>query len=106
MARAYQPEAVFARYAYQARETDPNQLKLPNSRQRVSWRNIRRGLYMLWRLALEVGVRSDYRREFWRFALSRLVRGDVERIIAVGLVAHHLIMFAREAVAGRRNASH
>jgi len=27
-------------------------------------------------------------------------------IIGVGMVAHHLIMFAREATEGRRNASH
>jgi hopanoid C-2 methylase len=106
MARAYQPKAVFARYAYQVRETYPHQLKLPNSRERVSWRNIRRGLYMLWRIVWEVGVRGSYRREFWRFAWPLLMRGDIERVIAVGLVAHHLIVFAREAVAGRRNASH
>jgi hopanoid C-2 methylase len=106
MARAYQPKAIFARYAYQVRETYPHRLKLPNSSQRASWRNIRRGLYMLRRIVWEVGVRADYRREFWRFARPLFVRGDIERVIAVGLVAHHLIVFAREAVAGRRNASH
>jgi len=106
MAQAYQPKAIFARYAYQLRETYPHRLKIPNSRERVSWRNIRRGLYMLRRILWEVGVRADYRREFWRFAWPRLVRGDIECVIAVGLVAHHLIVFAREAVAGRRNASH
>ena len=34
--RAYQPKAIFARYAYQVREIYPNQLKLPDSRQRGS----------------------------------------------------------------------
>jgi hopanoid C-2 methylase len=106
MAGAYQPKAIFARYAYQVRETYPHRPKLPNSSERVSWRNVRRGLDILRRIIWEVGVRADYRREFWRFALPRLVRGDIERVIAVGLVAHHLIVFAREAVAGRRNASH
>jgi hopanoid C-2 methylase len=106
MARAYQPKAVFARYAYQVRETYPHQLKLPNSRERASWRNIRRGLQILWRIVWDVGVRGNYRREFWQFAWPLLRRGDIERVIAVGLVAHHLIVFAREAVAGRRNASH
>jgi hopanoid C-2 methylase len=106
MARAYQPRALFARYAYQVRKTYPNQLKLPNSPQRVSWRNICRGAFLLRRVLWQLGVRSDYRREFWKFALPRLAHGDIERVIAVGLVAHHLILFAREAVAGRRNASH
>jgi radical SAM superfamily enzyme YgiQ (UPF0313 family) len=106
MARAYQPAAVFARYSHQVEATFPNRLKLPNSPQRASWRNIRRGLTMLGRLLWKVGVRGDYRREFWAFVLPRLRRGDIEAVIAVGMVAHHLIMFAREAVAGRRNASH
>jgi hypothetical protein len=30
----------------------------------------------------------------------------VEEVIHVGLVAHHLISYAREAVAGRQNASY
>jgi len=52
------------------------------------------------------GVRSHYRREFWKFAWPRLRRGEIEVILGVGMVAHHLIMFAREALQGRRNASH
>ena len=39
-------------------------------------------------------------------AWPRLIRGDIERVIMVGLVAHHLIRFAREAASGRHNASH
>jgi radical SAM superfamily enzyme YgiQ (UPF0313 family) len=33
------------------------------------------------------------------------VRRDIERVISVGLVAHHLITFARQASAGAQNAS-
>ena len=40
---AYQPETLFARYEHQIRATYPNRLRLPNSPQRASWRNIRRG---------------------------------------------------------------
>lgn len=104
MARAYRPDALLARYAYQLRETYPNRIKLP--RRRPRWRDIRRGLYMLRRIVWEVGVRSDYRRDFWAFALPLLIRGDIERIIRVGLMAHHLIVFARGASAGKHNASH
>jgi hopanoid C-2 methylase len=106
MARAYAPEAVYARYEHQAHMTYPNRLKLPNSPQRTSWRNVRRGLHLLRRILWEVGIRSHYRREFWKFAWPRLRRGEIEVIIEVGMVAHHLIMFAREALQGRRNASH
>jgi hypothetical protein len=31
---------------------------------------------------------------------------DIERVISVGLVSHHLITFAREAAAGRQNAGY
>jgi hopanoid C-2 methylase len=106
MARAYRPQALFTRYAYQVRETYPHRLKRPTGGERQSWRNIRRGLSMLGRILWQVGVRSDYRREFWRFAGPRLARADIETVIAIGLVAHHLITFAREAVSGRHNASH
>jgi radical SAM superfamily enzyme YgiQ (UPF0313 family) len=103
---AYQPEKLFARYEHQARATFPNRRKLPNSRQRASWRNIKRGLIMLLRIFWLVGGRGDYRRVFWRFAWARIKRGEIESLIAVSLVAHHLILFAREASSGRRDASH
>lgn len=106
MFETYQPRAVFARYAHQVRETYPNRLRLPHSPQRASWRNIRRGLTLLRRILWQIGVCGDYRREFWKFAGPRLIRGDMEKVIAVGMTAHHLITFAREAVAGRHNASH
>ena len=106
MAKAYSPDALFARYAYQMHETRPHRLKRPMSRQRYAPRNIAMGLTMLARIFWIVGVRGDYRRIFWKFTLGRLMRGQVEPILSVGLCAHHLIMFAREACAGRGNASH
>ena len=56
---------------------------------------------MLW----TVGLRADYRRTFWRYAWPWLKRGDVERVVAVAMVAHHLITFARQATRGQQNAS-
>jgi hypothetical protein len=53
-----------------------------------------------------VGMRADYRSEFWKFALPRLARGDIEAVISVAIQAHHLIAFARQASAGEQNASH
>jgi len=86
--------------------TYPNRLRPPNSRQRASWRNIRRGLHMLRRILWKAGVRSDYRRQFWSFAWPRLIRGDIQTVIRVGLMAHHTILSARDAAAGRQLASH
>lgn len=106
MGRAYTPEKLFARFEHQVRETYPNRLQPPNSKQRVSWPNIKRGLTMLSKILWKVGVKSDYRREFWKFAWPRLKSGDIERVISVGLVAHHLIVFARDASSGQQNASY
>ncbi len=106
MAKAYEPKTLFARYEHFARATYVNRLPRPWSRQRLSPGNIRKGLRILSNLFWKVGVRGDYRLVFWGFALRRLIRGQIEPIIAVGLVAHHLIMFARDATSGRGNASH
>jgi hypothetical protein len=61
---------------------------------------------MLARILWTVGVLSDYRGDFWRFAWPKLKRGQILPVIQVGLVAHHLITFARQAAAGAMNASH
>jgi hypothetical protein len=104
---AYRPEALYARYEHQIRATYPNRLNPRDSALRApTWPNIRRGLILLGRILWHVGLRGDYRRAFWRFALARLRHGDIDGLITVALIAHHLILFAREASSGRRDASH
>ncbi|MGO9233451.1 MAG: B12-binding domain-containing radical SAM protein [Methylocella sp.] len=106
MEKAYRPDTLFARYEYQMHATRPYRLRRPLSRQRLSPCNIVKGLVILARLFWFAGVRGDYRRSFWKFTLRRLRHGQIEPILSVGLCAHHLIMFARDACAGRGNASH
>jgi hopanoid C-2 methylase len=106
MEEAYRPEVLFDRYEHQMCETWPNRLKRPISRQRLSPQNIAKGLTILARLTWIVGICGNYRRAFWKFSLPRLMRGQIEQVLRVGLCAHHLIMFARDACAGRGNASH
>ena len=106
MERAYRPDVLFKRYAHQVRATWPNRLPRPNSRQRTSLNNVKKGLTILGKLLWKVGVRGDYRASFWKFALPLLLRGEIEALLTYGLPAHHLIMFAREACSGRGNASH
>ena len=106
MDRAYQPADLFKRYAHQMKVTWPNRLPRPNSRQRTSWPNIKKGLTILAKLIWFVGIRGDYRLTFWKFALPLLARGEVEALLTYCLPAHHLIMFARDACSGKGNASH
>jgi hopanoid C-2 methylase len=102
---AYQPEKLYARYQHMVDYTYANRLKVPVNPEMKSWKNIRRGLIMLRNIFWKVGVRGDYRKVFWKFALARLRRGDIEGLIACAMVAHHLILFARAASGGRQNAS-
>jgi radical SAM superfamily enzyme YgiQ (UPF0313 family) len=105
MGAAYEPGKLLQRYEYQIRETYPKQIKRPWSRQQYTWSNIRVGLVMLRNIFWKIGILGDYKREFWKFALQRLARGEIEHFIASMMVAHHLILFARAASRGRQNAS-
>jgi len=104
-AAAYTPEALYRRFAYHVDHVFPRRITPPNSPQRVNARNIKSALRILSLLFLRVGLLGDYRPQFWKMARKALRRGDVQSVIHVGMVSHHLITFARETAAGRTNAS-
>ena len=106
MAEAYDPARLFARYEHQVRTTYANRFPKPASPQRASWANIKKGLRLFANIVWKVGIRSDYRREFWAFAWPKLKKGQIEPVIQAGLISRHLIRFAREASVGTMNASH
>jgi radical SAM superfamily enzyme YgiQ (UPF0313 family) len=102
---AYDPEFLYERFAYQCEHTFPNRIQVPNSPARVSWSNIKKGLTIIRNIMLHVGVFSDYRKTFWNFAGPMLKAGQIESMIHVGLVSHHLIQFTRECAQGQESAS-
>jgi radical SAM superfamily enzyme YgiQ (UPF0313 family) len=106
MARAYDPATLFRRYEHQVKTTYANRFPKPASPQRASWANIKKGLRLFAQIVWKVGIRSDYRREFWAFAWPKLKTGQIEAVIQAGLISRHLIRFAREASVGTMNASH
>jgi hopanoid C-2 methylase len=75
------------------------------SRARLNLGNLRRALLISLRLVVRVGVFGDYRRIFWRMAWPALRAGRIEELIHVGIVAHHMILFARACAEGGENAS-
>jgi radical SAM superfamily enzyme YgiQ (UPF0313 family) len=105
MGSAYEPEKLLARYEYQIRTTYPHRVQPPRASM-LTWKNIRLGLIMLRNIFWKVGVLGDYKRSFWKFALRRLARGEIEYLISSIMVAHHLIKFARDASGGQTNASY
>jgi radical SAM superfamily enzyme YgiQ (UPF0313 family) len=102
---AYAPEAIYRRFAYHVEHVFPNRITPPNSKQRVNFRNIRGALRTFATLLVRVGLFSDYRDVFWKMTKQTLLKGDIEAMIHIGVVSHHLISFAREAGAGRQGAS-
>jgi radical SAM superfamily enzyme YgiQ (UPF0313 family) len=106
IATAYSPEAVYERFAWNLTHTYPNRAPRPRNSARVSWSNVGRGMRIMANILVKIGIASDYRTTFWRTALPLLQQGRIEEVIHVGLVAHHLITFTREALAGKHNASY
>jgi radical SAM superfamily enzyme YgiQ (UPF0313 family) len=102
---AFEPAALYRRYERQMATTYPARLPVPITRARLAPRLLARGALMLLRVLWHVGVRADYRRHFWRLALPALRRGQVQEVIQVATVAHHLIEFARAAVRGTAERS-
>jgi hypothetical protein len=94
--RAYAPEAVYRRFAWNMEHTYPNRLRLPLSRARLSPASLHRGLVLLAKIIGKLGIAGDYRRVFWQMAWPALKAGRIDEVIASALVAHHLITFARE----------
>jgi hopanoid C-2 methylase len=100
----YAPEKLFERYEYQCDQTYAKRVKPPASTQ-ATWPSIKRGLIILRNVFWRVGVLGDYKRIFWKFALRRLRKGDIEGMLSAALVGHHLVRFGQEATSGNQNAS-
>src|SRR6516162_1114604 len=102
---AYTPAAIYRRFAWNAEHTYINRIALPLSRARLNFGNLRRAFGIIARLLIRVGLFGDYRRIFWQMAWPALRAGRIEELIHVGLVAHHMIVFARECAEGRGDAA-
>ncbi len=102
---AYDPKFLYERFAYQIANTYSNRIKVPNSKARLTWANIKRGLTIMANILIKVGVFGNYRDTFWSIAGPALKEGRIQSLIHVGLVGHHLIKFAQEAGTGAESAS-
>jgi radical SAM superfamily enzyme YgiQ (UPF0313 family) len=100
----YSPAEVYRRFLWNAEHVYGNQIQgVPPSETWAQRRFlIRFSLETLWRVVRDVGLRSDYRDEFWRY-LWRLIQlrrqGRIHSVLEVLLRtvpnAHHLIQWAR-----------
>ena len=104
IAYANDPERLFARFYHQVDATYVNRV-LPPARGRLKWSNLCSAAVLLFNVVVKVGLKSDYRRPFWRAARHALRRGQIEAVLGIAFMAHHLIQFTREALRGDQNAS-
>lgn len=105
ISEAYDPDRLYRRYEYQLAHTYPKRITPPNSPARLSPKNIVKGLSLLLTLIIRIGIFGSYRATFWRMARPAFKQADIEGIIHVGLVGHHLIEFAKECRQGEESAS-
>ncbi len=96
---SYRPEPLYRRFQHQIERTYPNRFD-PGPLRKVERGDVVNGFKILARILWRVGLLSDYRKTFWRMAKPAFKKGDIEPVIHVGLVAHHLIHFARDCEAG------
>jgi len=101
---AFAPEAIYKRFRHAQVNTFPNRIETPPSG-KVNVANVWRGISTLVKLIVIVGVFGNYRKTFWAMAWPALKQGDIETLIHISLVSHHMISYAREAEAGYRNTS-
>jgi hopanoid C-2 methylase len=104
IAYAYTPERLFARFRHQVDKTYVNRMKLP-ARGKLTGANLKRGLWLLVNSVVELGIRADYRRDFWHAFLYAMRRGQIDGALGMAFMSHHLIKFTREALSGAQNAS-
>ncbi|MEX2147283.1 MAG: DUF4070 domain-containing protein [Candidatus Rokuibacteriota bacterium] len=102
---AYEPEALYERYAHNVAHTFARRKAYPANAQRASWGNVVTGLGILRRLLWRVGVRGDYRLTFWRMAWPLITTGKIEALLHAAMVSHHLIEFTRECLQGAGQSS-
>ena len=105
IAYANDPERLFARFHHQVESTYVNRM-IPPARGKLTWANLSSALVLAFRVMLHIGILSDYRKPFWRAARHALRRGQIDAVLGMGFIAHHLIQFTREALRGEQNASY
>ena len=102
---AYTPEALFERFHWHLRQTYANRFNPPLTRARLNAGNLRRAVVILVKAFREGRAVFRLSSELLAFCRESLCAGRVGDFIAVSLVAHHLISFARDCTEGRQNAS-
>jgi hopanoid C-2 methylase len=105
IAYANDPDRLFERFRHQVDATWLNRI-VPPAKGKLTFNNLRGGAVLAARVVWHVGIKADYRGAFWRAARYALKKGQIDGLLGMAFVAHHLIEFTREALRGDQNASY
>lgn len=105
IAHLYEPANIYARFMTQARITYVHRQAPAEPWRQLTARNLKRAARIFTRIIWHVGLRSGYRRHFWKMFLTLIWRGQIETVFQITIVAHHLISYTREALQGQGHAS-
>lgn len=94
--RLYAPDAIYDRLDYQLRHTYPNRKPISLSGANFSWDDVCYGIGVLVAVFWHVGLRSHYRRRFWRTAWAALRQRRLTELVSLAFQAHHMILYATE----------
>jgi len=101
----FSPEQLYARYQYNIEHTYPHRLGPAKPWKQATPKNLLRALSILLRIVWRIGIRGNYREQFWKMAIAQAKLGNIENIFQVAMVAHHLITYAQECVSGAMQSS-
>jgi radical SAM superfamily enzyme YgiQ (UPF0313 family) len=101
----YDATNLYARYAHNASHTYIHRVTPKNPLKQLTWANIKRGVGSLARIIWYCGLRSHYKKVFWKMFWTEMKRGQVENVFQIAMVAHHLIVYSRECLEGKLQAS-
>src|SRR2546427_9909933 len=92
---AYEPNAVYRRYQHNVETTYNARLPLELSRHGRSWDKLPPLAYTLAKIFWVIGLRSNYRRTFWKQMTKTLRHSDLESAITIAVMGYHLIEYGR-----------
>ena len=98
---AYDPENLLARCLHQIEATYPNRYPIER---KVTMAHLRHGLGVMARILWHVGLRSSWKRAFWKVAWPLLRQGNIEPLIDLTIICHHLITFTEDIKSGWHEA--
>jgi hopanoid C-2 methylase len=103
---AYEPGSLYQRFHHNMIHTYPNRLTPHGLGLRdTPLPKLIMGLRFLKNIFFQIGLKSHYKKTFWKLAIPAILKGQFAELVNIALVGHHLILFGEECNKGEESAS-